>query len=116
MAKPTGPRQRRGRGEGSIFRYGLVYTDQVGRYVRPWAAHHALRRILAAAGLPPVSVHALRRSCAVAMLSGGASLFQVSRQLGHSGVAITEAHYAGLAAELRRETASALDRVLGGGG
>jgi integrase len=92
----------------------LVFTDRLGEPLRQWNVHHALRGILAAAGLPPVSVHALRRSCAVALLAGGASLFQVSRQLGHSGVGITEAHYAGLAAELRREAATALDRVLGG--
>jgi integrase len=79
MAKPTGSRQRRGRGEGSVFPYGPVFTDQVGRPLRQWNVHHALRRILAAAGLPAVSAHTLRRSCVVAMLAGGGSLLQVSR-------------------------------------
>lgn len=91
----------------------LVFADELGQPLRPWALRPALTAILRTAGLPIVSVHALRRSCAVAMLAGGASLFEVSRQLGHSTIVITERHYAGLATELRRRTAAALDAALG---
>ncbi len=61
-----------------------------------------------------MSTTPLGRSRAVAMLASGALLFGVFRQLGRSGLAITEAHYAGLAAALVRRTAAALGAVLGG--
>jgi hypothetical protein len=40
-------------------------------------------------------------------------LIVVSQALGHTGIAITAAHYAAVAPELRSATADAMDRALG---
>ena len=47
-----------------------------------------------AAGLPPVTLHSLRKSYTSVMLAGGASVNTVSRNLGHSSPAITWKIYA----------------------
>jgi len=47
------------------------------------------------------------------MLSEGVPLVVISNILGHSGIAITAAHYSAVVPELRREAADAMDRALG---
>ena len=69
--------------------------------------------MLKEAGLPRVSFHALRHSCASALLAAGVPLKVVSETLGHASIAITADVYAHVAPELRRDAADAMDRVLG---
>jgi integrase len=75
--------------------------------LRPWLPHLPLavnveglksgfRRARVAAGLPNVTFHDLRRSCASMMIAAGVDLYVVSKLLGHSSVAVTQARYAHL--------------------
>jgi integrase len=58
------------------------------------------RRAREAAEMPWVTFHDLRRSCATMMIQApGADLFAVSKLLGHSTVAVTQARYAHLQVE-----------------
>lgn len=52
------------------------------------------RRAREAAGMPWVTFHDLRRSCATLMIEAKVDLFTVSKLLGHSSMAITQARYA----------------------
>ena len=54
------------------------------------------RRAREAAEMPWVTFHDLRRSCATLMIEAGVDLFVVSKLLGHSSVAVTQARYAHL--------------------
>jgi integrase len=54
------------------------------------------RRAREAAEMPWVTYHDLRRSCATLMIQAGVDLFVVSKLLGHSSVAVTQARYAHL--------------------
>ncbi len=55
------------------------------------------RRAREAAGMPWVTFHDLRRTCATLMIQApGADLYAVSKLLGHSTVAVTQARYAHL--------------------
>jgi integrase len=54
------------------------------------------RRAREAAEMPWVTFHDLRRSCATLMIQAGVDLFVVSKLLGHSSVAVTQARYAHL--------------------
>jgi integrase len=96
-------------------RDGLVFTDAVGRPIRPDRVSYAFQRARAAAEVPRVRFHDLRHSAATLMLAEGTPLVVISEILGHSGIAITAAHYAAVVPELRREGAAAMDRALGGG-
>jgi integrase len=52
------------------------------------------RRAREAAGMPWVTYHDLRRSCASLMIEKGVDLYVVSTLLGHSSVAVTQSRYA----------------------
>lgn len=92
---------------------GLVFTDPLGRPQYRTAVHRGYHELLTAAGLPSIPFHGLRHSFATAALAAGVPLRSVSDALGHSGVAVTADFYAGVTADMRRETAAALDRILG---
>ncbi|MFI5338446.1 MAG: tyrosine-type recombinase/integrase [Candidatus Methylomirabilales bacterium] len=73
----------------------------------------ALRRILKPAGiLRPLRVHDLRHTYASLALQRGVPLLVVSRQLGHSTIAITADTYGHLAPDATREAATAWEAIL----
>jgi len=90
---------------------GQVFTDPVGRPLHPTAVSHAFRVAADALELP-VRLHDLRHTNATLLLGAGVPLKIVSETLGHSSIAVTADVYAHVTPELRREAASALDRVL----
>lgn len=96
-------------------RDGLVFTDTVGRPLRPDDVSHDFRAALAGLRLPHVRFHDLRHGAASLMLAQGVPLKVVSETLGHSGIAITADTYAHLGREQRREAARAMERALGSG-
>ncbi len=55
---------------------------------------HAFPRTIAAAGLPRLTVHALRHGAATLMLADGVAMRTISEQLGHRNPAITAKVYA----------------------
>jgi integrase len=72
--------------------------------LRPWLEHVPLgvnfeglktgfRRARIAAGMPHVTFHDLRRSCATLMIQADVDLYVVSKLLGHSSVQVTQARY-----------------------
>lgn len=69
------------------------------------------RRARIAAGLPHVTFHDLRRSCATMMIAAGVDLYVVSKLLGHSSVAVTQARYAHMQTAA---VAAGLDRTFAG--
>jgi integrase len=93
--------------------HGLVFTDTVGRPLRGYTVTAEFHRILSVAGLPSVPFHALRHSCATALLAAGVPLKVVSETLGHTTIVVTANTYAAVTPELRRDAADAMDRALG---
>jgi integrase len=90
----------------------LVFTDELGRSLRPSSVSHAFSAALGRLGLPHVRFHDLRHGLASLLLAQGVPLKVVSDTLGHSGIAITADTYAHLSREQRREAASAIERAL----
>lgn len=95
-------------------RDGLVFTDPIGRTVRPADVSHAFRTTADHLGLP-VRFHDLRHTAASLLLAAGVPLKVVSEALGHSSIAITADVYAHVTPDLKREAAAAMDRALSGG-
>lgn len=94
-------------------RDGLVFTDDVGRWIHPNGVSHAWRATADRLGFT-VRLHDLRHTAATLMLAAGVPLKVVSETLGHSSIAITADVYAHVTPDLRREAADAMDRALGG--
>jgi integrase len=92
-------------------RAGMVFTDTVGRPLRPPDVSDEWRRTRRRHGLT-VRLHDLRHTFASLLLGAGAPLKVVSDALGHSTIAITADTYAHVTPELRREAADAMDRAL----
>jgi integrase len=68
------------------------------------------RRARVAAEMPWVTFHDLRRSCATLMIEAGVDIYAVSRLLGHSSVAVTQARYAKMQDE---QVAAGLEKTFG---
>lgn len=96
-------------------RAGLVFTDAVGGPILPEYVSHAFARARVVAGLPTATLHQLRHTAATMLLAEGVPLAVISEWLGHSGIAVTMAHYAAVVPALRRDAADAMDRALSGG-
>lgn len=96
-------------------RDGYVFTDAVGRPLLPEYVSHAFGKARTRAGLPAATLHKLRHTAATLLLAEGVPLAVISEWLGHSGIAVTAAHYAAVVPELRNQARDAMDRALSGG-
>jgi integrase len=72
------------------------------------------KRLLKRIVLPDYKFHELRHTAASLALAEGASLFNVSRMLGHSSIAITADTYGHLTDEGRDDVAARMERALSG--
>ncbi len=104
--------EREAAGSAWQDRDDLIFTDALGRAMRPEGVSAAFQKTRAAAGLPAVRFHDLRHSAATLMLAEGVPLAVISEWLGHAGIAITAQHYAAVVPQLRQEAADAMDRAL----
>jgi len=95
-------------------RWGIVFTDALGRPVSDMAVRWALWRALQAAGLPRVRLHDLRHTAATLMLGQGVHPKIVSEMLGHSTVAVTLDLYSHVTPTMQREAADRLGALLDG--
>jgi hypothetical protein len=75
-------------------------------------ARDSWKRLLKRAGLPDYKFHELRHATASLALAEGASLFHVSRMLGHSSISITADTYGHWTDEGRQDVAARLERAL----
>ena len=69
---------------------GAGKGSATGEPLRPASVHRILRQATAAAGLPDIAPHDLRRTAAKLMEDGGAGLRAIRDALGHASVATTE--------------------------
>ena len=93
---------------------GLVFADAVGRPLNPPHVTYALKKTLAAAGLPAVRFHDLRHSAATLLLAEGVPLAVISAVLGHTSISVTSTFYAAVLPKAEREAMAALDHALSG--
>jgi integrase len=89
----------------------LVFSDRLGRPLKGRDVSSMFRRHADAIGLS-IGFHGLRHTAATLALAAGEPITSVSAMLGHSGIAITVAHYAAVVPDLQRDTANAMDRAL----
>jgi integrase len=92
--------------------HGLVFPSRVGTPRKGSNLWLSWKRLLKRAGLPDYKFHELRHTAASLALAEGASLFHVSRMLGHSSISITADTYGHWTDEGRQEVAQRLERAL----
>lgn len=89
---------------------GLVFTSQDGSGLLPQSVSKAFARLVTLYGMPPLTFHGLRHTCAVVLIDGGVPMPVVSRMLGHSSIGITVDTYYHLVMDAT--TRDAADRAL----
>jgi integrase len=82
-----------------------VFTDAIGQPLDPMQAYRMFKALLTRAGLRDQRFHDLRHAAASLLLSWGLELWQVSKLLRHSGLAITSDVYGHLYQQTGRELA-----------
>jgi integrase len=89
----------------------LVFTAIDGGALSPSYVTHHFQKLLAAAGIERLRVHDLRHANASALRDAGVPVEEISRLLGHSSVAVTQAIYIHLFDESKLAAASKLDHL-----
>jgi len=92
---------------------GLVFTSPTGNPLHETNTLKALQADLATAGLPRVTQHDLRHSCATLLYSMGVPLETIADILGHTSSRITSDLYRHRVAQLQQDAADKLQEVLG---
>ncbi len=94
----------------------LVFTDErTGEPIKPTWLGRELHRLLKAAGLPKIRFHDLRHTAASLLLAEGRSAREIMEVLGHSTFSLTMDTYSHVMPALLKESADAMDRILGDG-
>ena len=91
---------------------GFVFVTELGQPADPRNLLRATTIASKKAGLPPVGVHALRHTYATVALLHGVPIHVVSRNLGHSSIAITADIYGHLTDEAARTAALTVSDAL----
>jgi integrase len=93
---------------------GLVFTNRTGQPTEPIVLHRDYKAILEKAKLPiAMRFHDLRHSAASLLLAQGVSPKMIADLLGHSRIGITMDLYSHILPAMRRDTADAMDQILG---
>jgi integrase len=90
----------------------LVFTREDGAGLHPGEVSARFRRLVKAAGLPPIRLHDLRHTSASLALAAGVPMKVVSDLLGHSTVIITADTYTSVLPEVAQEAANALAKII----
>lgn len=91
----------------------LVFTTSIGTPLNPSNLRNRdLPRILERAGLPPITPHALRHSCATWLDSLGVPTSVISSILGHSQISVTSNIYTHVFERQKKEAVDTLERYL----
>jgi integrase len=90
----------------------LVFTRPDGTPMEPTRINVLFDRAIARAGVPRITLHELRHTTATLLLAAGFPLPAVSEVLGHAGVQITAAVYAGVQREDVMRAGEVIARVL----
>jgi len=92
----------------------LVFTDEVGRPVRPEWLSKDFGRIAEAARVPRIRLHDLRHTYATIAMKEGEAAKVVSERLGHSTINITLDLYSHVTDGIHRESANRMaDKLVG---
>jgi len=91
---------------------GYVFTTRAGKPVGPDRMTRLFRKLVADAGLPPVTLHGLRHGAATLALAAGTDLKVVQDQLGHSTITLTADTYTSVLPETARTAADSTAALL----
>jgi integrase len=90
----------------------LFINERTGKPLK-WV-HKSFERLMVLAGLPKITPHSLRRNFVLHALDSGASIYAVSKLLGHASVETTTKRYASMSNPALFEAANGASKFLQG--
>ena len=104
--------EERVRSAGLWENHDLVFCQKDGRPIRRRNLEREFYKLLRRAGLPKITFHGLRHTCASLMLLNNTSAKVVSEMLGHADVAFTLKVYSHVLPGMQRNAADGMDEML----
>ena len=95
---------------------GLVFTTSTGGLLDGTVVTHRFQRLLTAAGLPHLTYHELRHTCATLLMAMGTPLPVIRDVLRHTQIGTTADVYSHVSPLLARESLDRLGELLSGEG
>lgn len=96
----------------NYVRNDFIFASRLGSFLFPGNMRDRFKTALKRAGLPTtVRLYDTRHSHATALLNAGVSLTTIADRLGHSSTRVTEAVYAKVMPETRREVAATMEGI-----
>lgn len=89
--------------------HNLVFTNEVGRFLRGGTVYENLKRIVRALGLDSVRFHDLRHSFALLSLENGDDIKTLQENLGHGKISTTLDIYGHVSERMKKESAARMD-------
>jgi integrase len=91
---------------------GWVFVSKTGQHFRRTNMLSTFQGILRRAGLPIVTFHALRHTCASLLMGSGTHPKVVQERLGHSQISMTLDIYSHVTPTMQREAANTMQGLL----
>lgn len=88
----------------------FVFTDELGRHLKPKQVYDAFKKIAAGIDLPDARFHDLRHSYAVASIRSGDDIKTVQENLGHATAAFTLDIYGHVTDQMKKESADRMEQ------
>jgi integrase len=107
--------QRLGMGLGKAPDSASVFATADGGHLSPNALSKSWPRIMAAIGMPGVTLHSLRHTHASMLIASGMDILTISRRLGHSSPTITLGVYGHLIRGTDDRAAQIMEAAFGNG-
>lgn len=91
---------------------GFVFTDELGRYLKPQAVRRAFKKVVVEIGCPDTRFHDLRHSYAVAAIKSGDDIKTVQENLGHATASFTLDIYGHVTEKMKQDSANRMEQFI----
>ena len=91
---------------------GFVFTDELGRHLKPQVVYRDYKKVVAEIGAPGLRFHDLRHTYAVAAIKSGDDIKTVQENLGHATAAFTLDVYGHVTEKMKEESAARMEQFI----
>lgn len=91
---------------------GFVFTDELGRYLKPQAVRREFKKVVTEIGCPATRFHDLRHSYAVAAIKSGDDIKTVQENLGHATASFTLDIYGHVTEKMKQDSANRMEQFI----
>lgn len=91
---------------------GFVFTDELGRHLKPQVVYRDFKKVVSGIGCPNTRFHDLRHSYAVAAIKSGDDIKTVQENLGHATAAFTLDIYGHVTEKMKQDSANRMEQFI----